>query len=123
MHENMSPAVRRVLRALGDDMRTARRRRRITQADLAARMGVSVGTVKRLEAGDSGLAIGSLAMAMLAFGKLDRLLEVLPEHADDIGFMLDRENLPQRVRRRKLTTSSKDEGETLYDRSPDGALF
>lgn len=123
MHENMSPAVRRVLRTLGEDMRTARRRRRITQADLATRMGVSVGTVKRLEAGDSGLAIGSLAMAMLAFGKLDRLLEVLPEHSDDIGFMLDRENLPQRVRRRKPTTSSKDQGETLYDRSPDGALF
>ena len=123
MHENMSPAVRRVLRALGDDMRTARRRRRITQADLATRMGVSVGTVKRLEAGDAGLAIGSLAMALLAFGKLERLSGLLPEHADDVGFMLDRANLPQRVRRRNRVKSSKDESESLYDRSPDGALF
>ena len=123
MHENMSPAVRRMLRALGDDMRTARRRRRITQADLATRMGVSVGTVKRLEAGDAGLAIGSLAMALLAFGKLERLSNLLPEHADDVGFMLDRANLPQRVRRRNPVKSSKDESEPLYGRSPDGALF
>ena len=123
MNENMSPAVRRVLRTLGEDMRTARRRRRITQADLAARMGVSVGTVKRLEAGDPGLAIGSLAMALLGFGKLERLSDLLPEHADDVGFMLDRENLPQRVRRRKPEASSKNEGEPLYDRSPEGALF
>ena len=123
MHENMSPAVRRVLRTLGEDMRTARRRRRITQTDLATRMGVSVGTVKRLEAGDSGLAIGSLAMALLAFGKIERLSELLPEHADDIGFMLDRENLPQRVRRRNPAASSENDGEPLYDRSPEGALF
>ena len=61
-------------------------------------MGVSVGTVQRLEAGDPGVAIGSLAMALLAFGQLDRLLAVLPESQDDIGQMVDRQNLPRRVR-------------------------
>ena len=62
-------------------------------------------------------------MALLAFGKIERLSELLPEHADDVGLMLDRENLPQRVRRRKAAASSKNEGEPLYDRSPEGALF
>ena len=57
MHENMSPAVRRHLRTLGEDLRTARRKRRITQADLAIRMGVAVSTVQRLEAGDPGVSI------------------------------------------------------------------
>ena len=65
----------------------------------------------------------SLAMALLGFGKLERLSDLLPEHADDVGFMLDRENLPQRVRRRNPEASSKNEGEPLYDRSPEGALF
>ena len=62
-------------------------------------MGVSVGTVRRLEAGDPGVATGSLAMALLAFGQLDRLLTVLPESQDDIGQMVDRQNLPRRVRK------------------------
>ena len=101
MHENMSPAMRRRLRNLGEDLRTARRRRRIAQTDLADRMGVSVGTVKRMEAGDPGVAIGTVAMCLLALGKVERLAGLLPEEADDIGLMVDRANLPQRIRRRK----------------------
>ncbi|MDE0039991.1 MAG: helix-turn-helix transcriptional regulator [Gammaproteobacteria bacterium] len=101
MHEEMSPAMRRRLKTLGDDIRTARRKRRISQADLASRIGVSTGTVKRLEAGDPGVAIGTLAMALLAYGKIDRLVNLLPEEADDIGLWIDRENLPQRIRKRK----------------------
>ena len=104
-------------------MRLARRRRRITQADLAGRMGVSIGTVQRLEAGDPGLAIGSLAMALLAFGKIERLWNLLPEHVDDVGFMLDRENLPQRVRKRKPAATRGSQPEPLYIRAPEGALF
>ena len=61
-------------------------------------------------------------MALLGFGKLERLSGLLPEFGDDVGFMLDRANLPQRVRRRNPVKSSKNEGESLYDRSPDGAL-
>lgn len=101
MHEEMSPAMRRRLKTLGDDIRTARRKRRMSQADLASRIGVSTGTVKRLEAGDPGVAIGTLAMTLLAYGKVDRLTNLLPEEADDIGLWIDRENLPQRIRKRK----------------------
>ena len=57
-----------------------------------------MGTVQRLESGDPGVAIGSLAMALLAFGQLDRLLTALPESQDDIGQMMERQNLPRRVR-------------------------
>lgn len=100
MHKSMSPAMRRRLRNLGEDLRTARRRRRIAQADLAGRMGVSVGTVKRMEAGDPGVAIGTIAMCLLALGKIERLSGLLPEEADDIGLMVDRQSLPQRIRRK-----------------------
>lgn len=101
MHENMTPAMRRRLHGLGEDLRTARRRRRITQADLAERMGVAVGTVKRMEAGDPGVAIGTVAMCLLALGKIERLSMLLPEEMDDIGMMVDRHNLPRRIRKRK----------------------
>ena len=85
-------------------------------------MGVSVGTVQRLEAGDPGVGIGSLVMALLAFGQLNRLLDALPESQDDIGQMLDRQNLPRRVRNGRQSRS--DEPAQPADAGTvDGALF
>lgn len=118
----MTPAVRRRLRSLGEDLRTARRKRRITQADLAARMGVAVTTVQRMETGDPGMSIGMLAMALLAFGKVERLSHILPEENDDIGLWIDRENLPQRVRKRKTEPIGRG-GKPRYERTPEGAAF
>lgn len=43
------PSVQRALRALGRDVGIARRKRRLPVADFAARMGVSQGTLIRLE--------------------------------------------------------------------------
>lgn len=123
MGNSLSPGVRRVLRTLGDDIKTARRKRRITQADLAARMGVSVGTVKRLETGDPGVGIGSLAMALLAFGDIDRLANLIPERSDDIGLMLDHANLPKRIRRRRAESERTRDSNSLYSYSDEGALF
>ena len=123
MSNALSPGARRALRALGDDVRTARRKRRIRQADLAARMGVSVGTVKRLEAGDPGVGIGSLAMALLAFGEIVRLANLISEESDDIGLVLDRTNLPKRIRRRTVGGKRSPGGDSLYSHSDEGALF
>lgn len=120
MNDHISPATRRTMRALGEDLSVARRRRRITQADLAGRMGVSVGTVKRLEAGDPGVGIGSLAMALLAFGKLDRLANLLPEDQDDIGQLIDRQHLPRRVRKPRRRDG---DSQSADPDAPDGALF
>lgn len=64
-------------------------------------MGVAVGTVKRMEAGDPGVAIGTVAMCLLALGKVERLSMLLPEELDDIGMMVDRQSLPRRIRKRK----------------------
>ena len=123
MSSALSPGMRRVLRTLGEDVKTARRKRRITQSDLAARMSVSVGTVKRLEAGDPGVGIGSLAMALLAFGDADRLGNLMSEQSDDIGLMLDHANLPKRVRRRRFETQQSTDKQPLYSPSDEGALF
>ncbi|MDE0660930.1 MAG: hypothetical protein OXI79_14925 [Gammaproteobacteria bacterium] len=54
----------------------------------------------RMEAGDPGVAIGTIAMCLLALGKIERLSGLLPEEADDIGLMVDRQSLPQRIRRK-----------------------
>ena len=68
-------------------------------ADFAARMGVSQGTLIRLEKGEAGVSIGALAMALLALGELRRIEEILDVSRDDTGLMLDVDNLPRRIRR------------------------
>lgn len=56
-----------VLADIGDRIRAERRARGWSQTDLGRRSGVSLGTVKRLEAGDSSLLI-TFAMACRAMG-------------------------------------------------------
>ena len=119
----LSPGVRRALRTLGEDIKTARRKRRIAQSDLAARMGVSVGTVKRLEAGDPGVGLGSLAAALLAFGDLGRLASLISEASDDIGLLADHANLPLRIRRRRAGVVASPDRDALYSPGEEGALF
>ena len=96
------PSVQRALRALGRDLGIARRKRRLPVADFAARMGVSQGTLIRLERGEAGVSIGALAMALLALGELRRIEEILDVSRDDTGLMLDVDNLPRRIRRPRL---------------------
>ena len=92
------PSVQIALRALGRNIRIARKKRRMAVADFATRMGVSQGTLARLEKGDAGVSIGATAMALTALGELHRLEQLLDVSKDDTGLMLDLDNLPQRVR-------------------------
>ncbi len=68
-------------------------------SDFAERMGVSLGTLTRLEKGEPGVSLGAFAMALLALGELRRLDEVLDVSRDDTGLLLDVAALPQRIRR------------------------
>ena len=95
------PSVQRALRGLGRDIQIARKKRRLPVADFAVRMGVSQGTVARLEKGEPGVGLGSVAMALLALGELGRLGDVLDVSRDDTGLMLDLDSLPRRIRRRR----------------------
>ncbi len=96
-----TPSVQRALRTLGRDIGIARRKRRMAVADFAARMGVSQGTLVRLEKGEAGVSIGAFAMALLALGELHRLEDLLDVSRDETGLLLDLDSLPRRIRRRK----------------------
>ena len=74
-------------------------------ADFAARLGVSVPTVVRLEKGDPGVSIGCLARALRALGELRRLEELLDMAADDTGLMMETSELPQRIRKRRTNVA------------------
>jgi len=99
------PVVRSLAR-LGRAMSMARRRRHSSQKDLAERMGVSVNTVRRLEAGYPGTALVHLARAMQVFGELGQLDQLLDTAQDSMGLAMMDEQLPQRVRKSRKTPES-----------------
>lgn len=95
--------VRRSLRVLGDEVGTWRKLRGLTQDQLADRSGVHRQTVARIEKGDGGASIESLMRVLRGLGLLDTFTESLDPYESDVGRMRSDEQLPRRVRPRRLT--------------------
>jgi transcriptional regulator with XRE-family HTH domain len=92
------PPVARALRSLGRDLSMARRMRRLTQEDLAQRMGTSLSTVRRMEDGYPGTALHTFLRALHVLGRLEDMVKVMALEQDMLGLELARDQLPQRVR-------------------------
>ena len=90
--------VERAIQKLGSDISLARRRRHISQASLAERMGASLSTVRRMEKGDVRIPIHFFARALHVFGEIRSLENLLDTAQDDIGLTLMDARLPKRVR-------------------------
>lgn len=90
--------VENAIRKLGSDVSLARRRRHISQASLAERIGASVSTIRRMEQGDVRVPIHFFARTMQLFGVLDALTQLIDTAQDDIGLTMMDAQLPQRVR-------------------------
>ena len=98
--------VERAIRKLGTDVSLARRRRHISQASLAERMGASLSTVRRMEKGDGRVPIHFYARALHVFGEIRALEQLLDTASDDIGLTLMDEQLPKRVRKRRSSSGA-----------------
>jgi hypothetical protein len=77
----LPPATTAALEKLGADLAVARLRRRESLKTWAGRMGVTVPTLQRLEAGDPGVSLGIVATALWLIGRDGQLSELAaPEH-------------------------------------------
>ena len=65
------------LARLGHQLRELRLERNDRQSDFAARLGVSIPTLRKLEQGDPTVAIGTWIDAIWLVGRLDHLAKVL----------------------------------------------
>jgi len=99
--------VTRALRKLGNDIRDARRRRRIPVAILAERASISRVTLGKVEKGDPGVAMGTYATVLYAMGMADRLADVADPRHDSVGRELEEEHLPERIRSSRHLQPSK----------------
>jgi len=97
--ENRLPIpVRRALVKLGEDIRDARRRRRIQVKVMAERASITRSTLHRVEKGDAGVSLGIYASVLFVLGMLDRLSDIADVAHDQLGLALEAEALPKRIR-------------------------
>ncbi len=98
VHDVLPATLRRSLVKFGADVAVARRKRQLTVAMMAERLGVAKSTYLRVEKGDPSVALGVYAMALFVLGFGDALGDLVDARRDDQGLLLDVERLPKRVR-------------------------
>ena len=91
--------VRRALHNLGQDIRDARRRRRIPVQIMAERASISRTTLNKVERGDPGVSMGIYARVLFVLGMVERLADLADVRSDALGLELEEAQLPQRIRR------------------------
>lgn len=92
--------ARKALRKLGQDIKDARRRRRIPMALLAERARISRSTLTKVEKGDESVALGIYAAVLFVLGLVDGLGNLADPSKDSVGQSIEERNLPTRVRLR-----------------------
>ena len=94
-------AVEESLARLGRNIRTARLRRRLSQTELAGRIGVSRFVVADIERGKSTTAVAAYLGALWVMGLLGHMRDVADPDRDDEGKALERTRRPARAGRRR----------------------
>lgn len=101
IHDILPLKVQRSLTKFGADIAVARRKRNLTVAMMAERLGVAKATYLRVEKGTPSVAISVYAMALFVLGFGEIFGDIVDPRRDDQGLLLDEQRLPKRVRVKK----------------------
>jgi len=97
---DMLPAsVERALISLGENLRIARKRRGESMSAFAARMQVSVPTLRKMERGDPTVSISVYAMSLWLVGRLSFLPMIADPAADTTALTIELHNIKPAVNR------------------------
>lgn len=77
------PKNKKILLALGENIKLARKRRKFTQMLISERTGLSRITLRKIEKGDSGVSIGHYIVVLSVLGLANDLLNVAKD--DELG--------------------------------------
>jgi transcriptional regulator with XRE-family HTH domain len=89
------PKTRRVLEDLGEQIKLARLRRKLSTALVAERAGISRGSLWSVEKGSPSVSMGIYANVLLAIGCENDLLLIARD--DTLGQKLQDLELPERI--------------------------
>lgn len=94
-------AVKNGALRLGQRLGLARKRRRLTLRELAAKAGVSYDTARAAEAGNLQTGLGAYLALCWAMGLESQIDELLDPERDEVGKQLELARLPKAVRHSK----------------------
>lgn len=89
------------LQRLGQNIASARKRRRITTIAMAQDAGISRPTLAKIEAGDPAVSMGLYCAVLQALGLEQPLFSVAGIEQDKIGQGIAEESLPRVIRGRR----------------------
>ena len=104
--EGLPLEAQQAIKTLGENIQTARKRRRWTLEEMAGSMLVTRKTLSRLESGDPSVGISVLAAALFVLNMTDDLRRISTPENDAVGLFNEKQHLPQRVRKEKTTTTT-----------------
>ena len=96
--EQLPREVLKLLEDLGERVRVARVRRRMSSEDLAQACGIGRRTLYRIESGEPGIALGTFLAVLWKLALLDTMGGVANPDADEHGKILEAATRPKRVR-------------------------
>lgn len=94
-------AVKDGAKRIGERVTLARKRRRLTLRDLAAKAGISYDTARAVEAGNLQTGIGATLAVLWAMGLESEIDGFINSNLDEEGKQLEIARLPQRVKHSK----------------------
>ncbi|MGE4296547.1 MAG: helix-turn-helix domain-containing protein [Desulfovibrionaceae bacterium] len=94
----LSPEAEEALRKLGNQLKEARTKRRMTQEELATRASISAPTLMKLERGAATVGLGALAQVLDVLGLAGDIARVADPDTDTLGKRLQSRSAPKRVR-------------------------
>jgi len=92
--ESPPEAVKSALRRLGGNIKTARLRRRLSQKELAGRIGISRYVLADVEKGKPSTSIAAYIGALWALSLLNQLQDLADPDHDEEGKILERSRAP-----------------------------
>ena len=96
-------AVHTQARLIGVRLRFARKRRRLTLREVAAKAGIAYDTARAVESGNIQTGLGAYLAHAWALGLDNKFSDLLKPEDDTEGGALEIVNLPKRVRHRSAS--------------------
>jgi len=93
----MPSSIKKELGKLGDDIRKARIRRKLTMKELSSRAFISENTLSSVQKGKASVAIGIYARILSILGINGQIAMLADISSDPISQELEAESLPKRV--------------------------
>lgn len=97
----LQPSMKKTIQRLGENIKIARKRRRIPLRQMSERAMVSVPTLRKVEAGNPTVSLGIIVQILWVLQLHEGLKSIADPQTDVVGIQKERNRLPQKIHAEK----------------------